>query len=187
LAQWGYVAILAQKLGRKNTLINIGMASGNIIPGYNSQGNAIVPNAQGPTPQLDGEPGPPFTFWYPQYGASSPPNQTNPAASQTWPNTGPTLDAVNLENAISQANTILQNAFGNPALVPSSWCSGTGFWAGGNASTTANQVYSGKSKSALSPGPILPATNVYLWSDASYPSPDPLWTSRNLPVNNQLI
>jgi len=184
--QWGYVAILAQKLGRKKTLINIGLASGNIIPGYNAQGNAIVPNAQGPTPQLDGEPGPPFTFWYPQYGAASPPNQTNPAASQTWPNTGPTLDAVNLENAISKANTILQNAFGNPSLIPSSWCSGTGFWAGGNASTTANQVYSGKSRSALSPGTILPATNVYLWSDASYPSPDPLWTAQNLPVNNRL-
>jgi len=186
LAQWGYLALLAQALGRKKTLINIGLASGNIIPGFNAQGNAIVPDAQGPTPQLDGEPGPPFTFWYPQYGASSPPNQTNPAAPQTWPNTGPTLDAVNLANAISEANTILQNAFGNPLLVPSDWCSGTGFWAGGNATTTANQVYSGKSSSALSPGTILPATNVYLWSDASYPSPNPLWTNQNLPVPNNL-
>lgn len=195
LAQWGYVAILAQRAavlagtGKKPT-INIGLASGNIIPGFNSAGNAIVPAAQGPTPQLDGEIGPPFTYWYPQYGAGSPPNQTNPAAPQSWPNTGPTLDAINLASGISQANSLLQTAFANPTLVPSDWCSGTGFWAGGNAVTMAKAVYSGKTASAFSPGPILPAKEVYVWSDASYPAPNPGWVSvsgtPNLPVVNSL-
>jgi hypothetical protein len=195
LAQWGYIAILAQRqavvagTGKKPT-INIGLASGNIIPGFNAAGNAIVPAAQGPTPQLDGEPGPPFTYWYPQYGAGSPPNQTNPSAPQSWPNTGPTLDAVNLASAISGANSLLQAAFANPTLVPSDWCSGTGFWAGGNATTMAKAVYSGKTASAFSPGPILPAKEVYVWSDASYPAPDPGWVSTagtpNLPVVNNL-
>jgi hypothetical protein len=195
LAQWGYLAILAQRIAVvagtiKKPRINIGLASGNIIPGFNSAGNAIVPSAQGPTPQLDGEIGPPFTYWYPQYGAGSPPNQTNPAAAQSWPNTGPTLDAVNLASAINQANSLLQTAFANPTLVPSDWCSGTGFWAGGNATTMAKAVYSGKTASAFSPGAILPAVETYVWSDASYPAPDPGWVSKTgfpiLPIPNNL-
>lgn len=190
LAQWGFLALLAQGTGSKKTTINIGLASGNIIPGFNSAGNAIVPAAQGPTPQLDGEIGPPFTYWYPQYGAGSPPNQTNPSAPQSWPNTGPTLDAVNLAAAISEATSILQAAFKNPLIIPSSWCSGTGFWAAGNATTMAKAVYSGKTASAFSPGPILPAVETYVWSDASYPAPDPGWVSKtgtpNLPVVNNL-
>jgi len=169
LAQWGFVALKAQALGRKKTTINIGLANGNIIPGFGANG-AIVPNVQGPTPQLDGEPGPPYTYWYPQYGTASPPNKTS-GSGQTWPNTGPTLDGPNLASAISQANSILQVAISNPTLHPSDWCSGCGFWAAGGATQTAISVYSGTRKSGLSPGTILPAQNVYLWSDASYPSP----------------
>jgi hypothetical protein len=186
LAQWGFVALKAQALGRKKTTINIGLANGDIIPGFGANG-AIVPNVQGPTPQLDGEPGPPYTYWYPQYGTASPPNKTS-GSGQTWPNTGPTLDGPNLASAISQANSILQVAFSNPTLQPSDWCSGCGFWAAGGATRTATAVYSGTRGSGLSPGPILPAQNVYLWSDASYPSPDPLWNAltTQLPVENNL-
>ena len=193
LAQWGYIALAAQTRNRKATKINIGLASGNIIPGFNAAGNAIVPNVQGPTPQLDNETVPPYTYFYPQYGAGSPPNQTNPSAPQNWPNTGPTLDAINLAAAINSANSILQQATGRVGLVPSDWCSGTGFWAGGNATTTATGVYAGSKYSGLSPGTILPATNTYIWSDATYPSPDPLWGpapygggSLNLPIYNGL-
>jgi len=192
LAQWGYVALAAQLRNRKATKINIGLANGNIIPGFNAAGNAIVPSVQGPTPQLDNETVPPYTYFYPQYGTGSPPNQTNPSASQTWPNTGVTLDAINLASAINSANSMLQQATGRVGLKPSDWCSGTGFWAGGNATTTATAVYSGAKSSGLSPGTILPATNTYIWSDATYPSPDPLWgtdpfgRSLYLPIYNGL-
>ena len=186
LAQWGFVALKAQALGRKKTTINIGLANGNIIPGAGANG-IVVPSAQGPTPQLDGEPGPPYTYWYPQYGTASPPNKTS-GTGQSWPNTGPTLDGPNLASAINQANHTLQIAVSNPTLQPSDWCSGCGFWAAGGATTTATAVYSGTRNSGLSPGTILPAQNVYLWSDASYPSPDPLWNALgvNLPIRNNL-
>lgn len=183
LAQWGFLALKAQQeaiiigTGKKPT-INIGLASGNIIPGFNTAGNAIVPSAQGPTPAVNGQMGPPFTYWYPQYGASSPPNQTNPQAPISWPNTGPTLDAINLAEAISLANAVLQTVFTNPTLVPSDWCSGMGFWAGGNATLMAQNVYRSQGISGFSPGPILPQKNVYVWSDASYPAPDPGWVTK---------
>ena len=174
LAQWGYVAILAQQKGVKQTRINIGLAKGNIIAG----GSPAVAAAQGPTPPLDGAPGPPYEYWYPQYCTDSPPNAVS-GQSQNWPNTGPTKDPANVASAITAANSILQQAFGNSNLQPSDWCSGMGFWAGTAATKMANDVYN--RANTFSPGAVLPSINTYCWSDASYPSPDPDWPG-NVPV-----
>jgi hypothetical protein len=189
LAQWGYVALRAQGLtDAKKVKINIGLASGNIIPGFNLAGNAIVANAQGPTPPLtlpdQVANGPPYTYWYPQYATPSPPNSTS--GVQSWPNTGPTLDGPNLASAINTANNILRTATTDPSLQPSDWCSGMGFWAGGDATKTAQQVYNGSDP--ISPGSILPAQNTYVWSDASYPAPNPGWVNGpvTLPIKNNL-
>jgi hypothetical protein len=182
LAQWGYVAILAQQQVPtvKKTRINIGLAKGTIIPG----GSPAVDAAQGPTAPLDGQTGPPYTYWYPQYNTESPPNNTTNPAYTTWPNTGDQgVDAGNLAAALRSANLILQQAFGNAGLVTSDWCSGAGFWAGGEATTMAQQVYT--KGSSASPGNILPSITTYCWSDASYPSPDPAWAN-NLPIVSDL-
>ena len=174
LAQWGYVALLAQQKGVKTPRINIGLAKGNIIPG----GSPAVASAQGPTPPLDGEAGPPYTYWYPQYCTDSPPNAVS-GQSQNWPDTGPTKDPANVAAAITTANSILRQAFGNPNLQPSDWCSGMGFWAGTAATQMANDVYN--RANAFSPGAVLPSINTYCWADASYPAPDPDWPG-NVPV-----
>ena len=180
LAQWGYVALQAQKLGQKKTTINIGLAKGNIIPG----GNPPVANAQGPTPPLPNQAGPPYTYWYPQYATRSPPNSINVAQNALfWPNTGLTEDPANVANAIDAANSILQTATGNPNLQPSDWCSGMGFWAGSNATNMAQNVYD--KNSAFTPGPNLPSKYVYCWADASYPSPATNWPA-NVPIVNNL-
>ena len=182
LAQWGYVAILAQQQVPtvKNTRINIGLAKGTIIPG----GSPAVDAAQGPTAPLDGQTGPPYEYWYPQYNTESPPNNTTNPAYTTWPNTGDQgVDAGNLAAALRGANLILQQAFGNAGLVTSDWCSGAGFWAGGEATTMAQEVYT--KGSSASPGNILPSITTYCWSDASYPSPDPAWAN-NLPIVSDL-
>ena len=178
LAQWGYVALLAQLEGAKKPRINIGLAKGNIIPG----GSPAVAAAQGPTPPLDAEPGPPYEFWYPQYCTVSPPNAVS-GQSQNWPNTGVFKDPANIANAITSANAVLQQAFSNPNLLPTDWCSGMGFWAGTAATAMAKSVYT--SGDTTSPGAILPAINTYCWSDASYPSPDPNWPGQ-VPVVSTL-
>jgi hypothetical protein len=171
LACWGYVAIEAQKLGIKRTTINLGLAAGNIIPGKNSQGN-IVANGQGPTPAIGVDA--PYTYWWPQYGASSPPNVTNvPIGGQSWPNTGPAKDPVNVATAITSANAMLRTALSLPNLNPSDWLSGIGFWAGAGATEMAQNVYD--KTNPLSPGAVLPAQQTYCWSDASYPAPNPNW------------
>jgi hypothetical protein len=181
LACWGWVALEAQKLGRKKTTINLGMAKGNIIPGGSPPYKAA---AQGPTPPLDGQSGPPYTYWYPQYATDSPPNATTAAQNTLfWPNTSPAKDPTNVANAIKSANSILQSMTGNNNLVPSDWLSGMGFWAGGNATLMAKAIYDKNntlSPENIIPG-ILPHTYVYCWSDASYPAPDPLWPA-NLPI-----
>lgn len=181
LACWGWVALQAQKLGRKKTLINLGLAKGNIIPGGSAPFKAA---AQGPTPQLNGQSGPPYTYWYPQYATASPPNSTS--ASQNadfWPNTSPAQDPINVANAIKQANSILQSMTGNSSLVPSDWLSGMGFWAAGNATLMAKAVYD--KNNTLSPENAIPGslphTYTYCWGDASYPAPDPLWPA-NVPI-----
>ena len=180
LAQWGYVALQAQKLGQKKTTINIGLAKGNIIPG----GNPPVARAQGPTPQLPGQTGPPYTYFYPQYATSSPPNSISVIQNPLfWPNTSPQYDPPSLSYAITTANSILQTATGNPNLQPGDWCSGMGFWAGSNATNMAQNVYD--KNSAFTPGPALPTKYVYCWSDASYPSPATGWPT-NVPIINNL-
>jgi hypothetical protein len=182
LAQWGYVAILAQQQVPtvKNTRINIGLAKGTIIPG----GSPAVDAAQGPTAPLDGQTGPPYEYFYPQYNTESPPNNTTNTAYTTWPNTGNQgVDAGNLAAALRGANLILQQAFGNAGLVTSDWLSGVGFWAGGEATTMAQEVYT--NGSSASPGNILPSITTYCWSDASYPAPDPAWAN-NLPIVSDL-
>lgn len=181
LACWGYVALQAQKLGRKKTLINLGLARGNIIPGGPAPYTA---NAQGPTPQLNGQSGPPYTYWYPQYATASPPNSTSISQNPDfWPNTSPAKDPVNVANAIKSANSILQSMTGNSGLAPSDWLSGMGFWAGGNATLMAKAVYD--KNNTLSPenavAGSLPHTYTYCWGDASYPAPDPLWPA-NVPI-----
>jgi hypothetical protein len=194
LAQWGYVALLAQQQaiitqtpigipGRqiKVPRINIGLAKGTIIPGYNNSGQ-LVQNGQGPTFGLGNPPnttsggGAPYTYWAPQYATDSPPNYTKPDG---WPNTGPEKDARNLAEALETANSYLKAAFGNADLKTSDWCSGAGFWASGEATTMAQRVYTYADKA--SPGAGLPAITTFLWSDASYPSPDTLWPA-NVPI-----
>lgn len=175
LAQWGYVALLAQQGNIKKTRINIGLAKGNIIPG----GSPAVDASQGPTPQLSANP-PPFEFWYPQYYTDSPPNATTAAQNALyWPNTGKDKDPKNIRDAIADANAILQTAFKNPNLLASDWLSGVGFWAGTAATAMAKSVYT--MSDPASPGPTLPSVYTYCFSDASYPSPAPNWVG-NVPI-----
>ena len=176
LAGWGYVALQAQKLGRKTTKINLGLARGEIIPG----GSPAVASAQGPTPPVNGQSGPPFTYWYPQYCTASPPNNTTNASFDTWPNTGPTLDAKNMADAITAANAMLVTATGNAGLQPFNWLSGTGLWAGGPATTGCQSIYTAGNQ--LSPGSVLPGLETYCWSDAFYPAPDPGWVAPAVPI-----
>jgi hypothetical protein len=201
LACWGFVALKAQSLQRKLTKINLGLSKGNIIPGGGANGvnvnNPAVAAAQGPTPPLDGQTGPPYTYWYPQYATASPPNNTTNDAYQKWPNTGPTQDAYNVAAAINEANMILRTAFNNQALVASDWMSGMGFWAAEGATTMAQRVYTASdpaSPASLMPTDSpLPAQFVYCWADASYPAPNPNWlvdsggsTTFNVPIKNLL-
>jgi len=179
LACWGVVALKSQAYGRKKTKINLGLSRGNIIAG----GNPYVAAAQGPTPQLNGQTGPPYTYWYPQYCATSPPNNTSNTSYATWPNTGPTKDPANVALAISQANSILQVFFNDVTIVPSTWLSGMGFWAGSGATLEAQNVYT--KGNSDSPGSILPALETYCWGDATYPAPNPLWPG-NVPIVNSL-
>lgn len=185
LAQWGFLMIYTQQKHGSEGLgkiprINIGLASGNIIPGYGATGQ-IVANAQGPTAPQSGQAGPPYTFWYPQYGAPSPPNAPN------YPGTGPALDAGLLANAITEANAIIQAGFNNPLIKPSDWCSGTGLWASANATTTLGQMYSGTGSSGLCPGAILPGNECYLWADASYPAPNTNWIGQSGELNVPIV
>lgn len=191
LACWGYVVLEAQKVGRKNTKINFGLAKGDIIPGG---GAPFVASAQGPTPPLSGQSGPPYNYWYPQYETDSPPNNTADTTYATWPETGPNgKDAENVAKAIDAANTILRTAQNNQALVPSDWLSGMGFWAGSNATAMAQNIYN--AANAASPAQYMatpsqfPAEQVYIWSDASYPAPNPNWANSsgfNVPIENNL-
>jgi len=186
LAQWGYVALQAQKKagGARQTRINIGLARGNIIPGL--IGGIGIEEAQGPTPPVDSElpAGAPYTYWYPQYATASPPNSTNATQSpQFWPNTSPSLDPQNLAASITAANKILQDGTDNPNLNPSDWCSGVGFWAGTNATAAAKSVYT--AGNPISPGSVLPALYTYCWSDASYPAPSPDWPG-TVPITSTL-
>jgi len=184
LACWGYVALEAQKLGKKKTTINLGLANGEILPGGSPPWKAA---AQGPTPQLNNQSGPPYTYWFPQYCKASPPNNTSNTAYDTWPDTGVAKDPTSVAVAIATANTILRTAQNNQNLQPSDWLSGMGFWAGGGATTTAKAVYT--SGNPLSPGSILPAGQTYCWSDAQYPAPDPQWfvgSTFNVPINSTL-
>lgn len=184
LAQWGYVALEAQKLGVKQTKINIGLARGNIIPGSPPGGGPYVADVQGPTPKLDNLTQPPYAYFYPQYATDAPPNSVTSAQNaQFWPNTSPQLDPTNLAAAITAANTILIAATGNASLVPSNWCSGAGFWAGTNATLGAQRIYT--ASDPICPGSVLPAEVTYCWSDASYPAPDPAWKG-NAPIVNRL-
>ena len=203
VACWGYVALEAQKLGRKKTTINIGLARGNIIAGNPngvSPGNPAIAAAQGPTPPLppvgQTNPGaPPYTYWYPQYAQTSPPNNTNNADYETWPNNSPVQDPQHLAGAIEQANLILRTAQNNQNLQVSDWCSGAGFWAAAEATRTAQRIYN--PSDAASPAPFMntpntfPASQTYCWSDASYPAPDTQWsvtssggTAYNVPIQN---
>ena len=174
LACWGLAALQAQKAVPsiyRSVKINIGLATGNIIPGKNNAG-IYVADGQGPTPPIGS--GPPYTYWYPQYATVSPPNATTPAQiSPNWPNTSPSLDPVNLAAAITGANNILRAALTNNSLQPSDWCSGAGFWAGGDGTIKADLIYD--KTSSFSPGSVLPAINTYCWSDATYPAPNPRW------------
>jgi hypothetical protein len=191
LACWGYVVLEAQKVGRKGTKINFGLAKGKITPGG---GAPFVAAAQGPTPPLSGQSGPPYNYWYPQYETDSPPNNTADTAFATWPDTGPNgKDAENVAKAIDAANTILRTEQNNQSLVPSDWLSGMGFWAGPDATLMAQNIYN--AANPASPAQYManpsqfPAEQVYCWSDASYPAPDPLWASGpgfNVPIENNL-
>jgi len=203
VACWGYVALEAQKFGRKKTTINIGLSRGNIIPGNPNgvyAGSPAIADAQGPTPPLppvgQTNPGtPPYQYWYPQYAAAAPPNNTSNTGYETWPLISPTQDPQFLAGAIEQANEILRTAQNNQNLQVSDWCSGTGFWAASGATQMAQKVYT--PSDPASPAPYMntpntfPASQVYCWSDASYPAPDPQWliqstgvATYNVPIQN---
>jgi len=171
LAQWGYVALVAQGLGIKTPKINIGLAKG-VIQG--STANPSVPNSQGVTAPLPGSL--PSTYWYPQWQTASPPN---PSATLpvgfTFPNIGIDTDATNLINALNSANDLLKiSGLPNAASIKiSDWCSGGGFWAGGPATANITNLFNDVTN--------LPQINTYLWSDAMYPAPSPNWPG-NVPV-----
>jgi hypothetical protein len=153
LAQWGYVCLVAQRLGTKTPKVNIGLAKG--------------PASTAPlTPP----------YFYPMYSTASPPNPSATApAGNTYPNIGVNpIDSGNLVSAINRANTLLQ-ASGLPgavSFIPSDWCSGAGFWAGGPATIACKTIFQEV--------PNLPRQQVYTWSDAQYPAPDTLWAG-NVP------
>ena len=213
IACWGFVALEAQKLGRKKTTINIGLARGNIIagnpngvyPGNPSANPPVAPSpaiasAQGPTPPLppvgQTNPGnPPYQYWYPQYAADAPPNNKDDADYETWPLNTPTQDPQYLAGSIEMANEVLRTAQNNQNLQVSDWCSGAGFWAAADATQMAQKVYT--PSDPASPAPFMstpntfPAAQTYCWSDASYPAPDPQWliqstdyTVFNVPIQN---
>jgi len=187
VACWGYVALEAQKLGRKKTTINIGLARGNIIAGNPNgvgPGNPAIAAAQGPTPPLapvgQKDPGaPPYTYWFPQYAQTSPPNNTDNADYETWPNNTPTVDPQHLAGSIEQANVILRTAQNNQNLQVSDWCSGAGFWAGSEATRMAQRIYNPSDSASpaqyMNTPNTFPAKQTYCWSDASYPAPDTQW------------
>jgi len=181
LACWGWVALEAQKLGRKKTTINLGLAKGTIISGPNSIAGVITDKIQGPTPPASELTGHGYDLWYPQYCTSEPPNSVTPSTSVLyWPNTGPSKDPLNIANDIKAAHAILQSMTGNSYLLISDWLSGMGFWAGGDAVKMAHNIYD--STNVFSPvnaaggdTSVLPHKYVYCWGDASYPAPANSW------------
>ena len=182
LAQWGYVALLAQQQGRRNVRINVGLACGQMSaivsqapppplatfpptanPTYANAG-PTAPFAQGGAPVGYNE------FWYPQFGVASPPN--DPSFTANSPATDPTL----LQSALAAATQILQGTF--PGITTASWCSGAGFFAGKQATQMAKNVYNSTSPFYV---PGLPAGYTYLWAEAYYPAVEPGWLG-NVPV-----
>jgi hypothetical protein len=166
LAQWGFLALYTQKnvVGSRKVKINIGFAKGVIT----SPQNAVTAVIQDP-------------YYYPQYQTSSPPNPNavNPPGN-TFPLIGAGIDAANLNNALNQANTLLQGSgLANAQSIQiEDWCSGAGFWAGGPATQAATEIYDFRSNGV----PDLPQGGyTYCWSDAQYPAPDPFWAG-HLPV-----
>jgi hypothetical protein len=157
------------------------LAKGTIIPGFNNAGQ-LVQNGQGPTFGLGNPPnttpggGAPYTYWAPQYCTESPPNYTK---ADGWHETGPLKDGPNLADALETANSYLKAAFGNATLKTSDWCSGAGFWAGGEATDMAAKVY--QYANPASPGAGLPSITTFLWSEAAYPAVDPNWAG-NMPI-----
>jgi hypothetical protein len=172
LAQWGFVVLKAQQLGKKKTKINIGLAKGTI---QGSTANPSIPSSQGPTAPLSPA-SPPYTYWYPQWKSSSPPNPnaTSPAGF-TFPNIGITQDDTNLNTALASANYLLtQSGLPNASSIKiSDWCSGGGFWAGGNATYACKDIFRDV--------PNLPQQITYSWSDAQYPASNPQWAG-NVPI-----
>lgn len=86
-----------------------------------------------------------------------------------------TVDAPLISSALTTANTMLQASglTGATGIQISDWCSGAGFWAAGPATISAKTV-----------GyeiPNLPRESTHVWSDAQYPSGDPLWAG-NVPI-----
>jgi hypothetical protein len=140
-----------------------------------STANPSVPSSQGPTAPLSPA-SPPYTYWYPQWKTTSPPNPnaTNPAGF-TFPNIGITQDDTNLNTALASANYLLtQSGLPNASSIKiSDWCSGGGFWAGGNATYACKDIFRDV--------PNLPQQITYSWSDASYPAPNPQWAG-NVPI-----
>ena len=177
LAQWGYVCLLAQKLGKKTPKVNLGFAYGTIDSA----------NAQGPTAPAPSPPNPsnsaPYTYWYPQYKTASPPNPSATTTGFIFPNIGTTIDGPNLNDALVSANAMLR-ASGLPntsAINVWDWCSGIGFWAGENAVGALNDAYAYPRNQT----PNLPKGGYcYSWSDAYYPAPPitDAW-GRNYPID----
>lgn len=162
MAQWGFLVLYTQQnvANSKKVKINIGLAKG-----------------QGATASIAG--GAPY--YYPQYQTASPPNPnaTNPSILP-FPNIGVAVDASNLNAALLNANILIQKSGlpGASTTQISDWCSGAGFWAGGPGTLATKALYDFTSNGV----PNLPASGfTYCWSDAQYPSPDPLWTD-NLPI-----
>ena len=160
LAQWGFLCLYTQQVvpTSKNVRVNIGLAKG-----VDSSAPLSPP------------------FYYPAYETASPPNPnaTQPAGN-TFPNIGPTVDAGNLNNALNQANTLLQASglTGAPSIQISDWCSGIGFWAGPEATQQCQECYDFRTNGIAD----LPKGGyTYAWTNADYPAENPEW-STGLPI-----
>lgn len=185
VAQWGYVAMKAQALNNaagdpRKTRINIGLACG-LFANITEQGPpppaAVFPPAgpganQGPTPpsKQGASPAGYFEYWFPAFGAESPPN--DPSYSANSPSADPGL----LKKALDDANSILLTSF--PGIKISDWCSGCGFWAGNPATAMAKNIYTSTSPFYV---PNMPTGDVYLWGEQYFPANQPGWQG-NVPI-----
>jgi len=163
LAQWGFLCLYTRQVvpTSKNVRVNIGLAKGT------NSSSKFTPDQ------------PPY--YYPAYQTASPPNPNATApVGNTYPDIGITTDAPNLNDALNDANIILNNSGLAKAgtFQISDWCSGVGFWAGPAATSELQGSYDFRTNQT----PFLPKGGyAYCWTNADYPAANPEWYP-NLPI-----